>query len=232
MEKAVNPRKDRQARRAVTHTKNGLILLAIGYLVAILTSILRLADADIHPSVNNALAELPKVLIVMGIIFVIMGRKRFGSYHKKFGMLAMALFLFGILIMMVGTTMIMSDDFAASEDPESTTFEDEIKNSMNGLFVSLIGSIMIVIGMVVLVYNLENKAGKIVLYLAVAATLLISVYSILVSNRMMDEYVDLYEQEEPSGWYGSGEYSFRLMNKGLEFREKIDSVVINPNPPG
>ncbi len=224
MDDAANPRMEQQARRAVTHTKNGLILLTAGYLIAVLMAVLGLAHVDIHPSVNNALSELPKVLIVMGVILVIIGRKRFGSYHKKFGMLAMAMFLFGIIIMIVGTTMIMSDNFAASENPESTTFEDEIKHSMNGLFVSLIGSIMIVIGMVVLVYNLENRAGKIILFMAVATTLVIAAYSLLVSNRMMDEYVVLFEQEEPDGRYERDEYSFRLMYKGLEFKEKLDSV--------
>jgi len=95
---------------------------------------------------------------------------------------------------------------------------------MNGLFVSLLGIFMIVIGTAVLVYNLENRAGKIVLFLAVAATLLIAVYSLLISNQMMDEYVDLFEQEEPDGRYERDEHSFRLMHKGLEFGEKIDSM--------
>jgi len=108
---------DEPTQKVVNHTKNGLVLLIIGYLIAILTAVLGLADVDIHPTINSALAELPKVLMVMGVIFVFIGRKRFGSYHKKFGMLAMGMFIFGILIIMIGTTMIMSEDFTVSDDP-------------------------------------------------------------------------------------------------------------------
>jgi len=198
--------------------------MIIGYIVATFTSILILTDVNVHPTFTSALAELPKILIIIGIVSIFIGRKSFGTSHKKFGMLAMGLFLMGILLIIIGGSISVSEDASPYQDLESPTYEDTIGHMMNEIYISFSGLFMITAGIAVLVYHLENKPGKIILFLALIATLIITIYSVLVLNKMMNEYLDLVGEETSGELVEEGRYVFSLMGKGMEFREKIDTI--------
>ena len=118
------------------------------------------------------------LLTLMGLILIVVGRREYGEKHSKFAIYAAVIFVLSIVIAAVFSIMISMINFI-SNSPTNTNIillQTPITSTIGGLVYLF------------LLYELEDKNGKIVLFLAFIATI---IASILITVDAMSLYEEL-----------------------------------------
>jgi hypothetical protein len=163
---------DQERKKQIDRTKTGVFLLLLGALVGAIPYVVGLGW----------------LLIFIGAIFVILGRKAFGVAHSRNVILSILLFFFGIIIAVVGTIVALASAFAAfGQAPISPAVIQAAMN--NFLLVFAIGAIVLGLASVFFTFALQNQTGKILLLAGYAASVVISIAIFAVLAGAISEIV-------------------------------------------
>jgi len=161
-------------------------LLIIGITLGVISNAIFFIDSNIAISIS-ILGSLGSILIFIGIILMILGRKEYNERHRKFVVISLGLFILSIvlssIIFVIGITIALVEKDVAS-----------IGNSFYAIpIVSIIG----VLAYVLLVYELEDKNGKIVLISAFILTIMVSIFlAINVQSAFEEAFGSITISEE------------------------------------
>ena len=165
------------------NTQKGLLILIMGISVGIIANISLFLLTDNLPGVLTLilvaiLGGIGGLLTLIGLILIVVGRREYGEKHSKFAIYAAVIFVLSIVIAAVFSIMISMINFI-SNSPTNTNIillQTPITSTIGGLVYLF------------LLYELEDKNGKIVLFLAFIATI---IASILITVDVMSLYEEL-----------------------------------------
>jgi len=184
----------------------------IGIIVGITTNIsLFLTEGQITPL--TYVGSIGGLLSLIGIILMVAGRKEFGERHRKFVIYAIVLFIFSMVISAVFISIII---FLAvvqgfGRDPNVLNYI---------LYVIPIGAILGGLNYIFLLYELESKEGKIILFVAFIVTIITSVI-------MTINIIPIYEETIGFIYSHAGEItSADITSLTTELTQKISSAGI------
>ena len=156
---------DRQ--KQVGRTKTGLLLLLIGGLIS---------------WIPFGIGILGALLLLIGAIFVILGRKAFGAGHSRNVVLAIVLFFVRVIGTIILGVIFVAAIIAASGSSDPAVLASAFVNALNNLLIGVIVvSAISGIGSVLFTYALQQQIGKILLWAGYAANvaIAIAVYAII-----------------------------------------------------
>jgi len=165
------------------YTKNGLIFLIIGMIISMISTGLLGVYQFLTPdeSVSNLfsmigfgiIGGIGGLLILVGGVLFLIGRKEFGERHQKFVLYAVIIFIVGIIISSVvggiGTFITISQSMVNGSETDISWVGYSILTS------TIIGSITGSLAYVFALYELEDKNGKRILYLAFIVSIIITI---------------------------------------------------------
>ena len=151
---------DADRRKQIDRTKTGLLLLLIGGLISWIPLI----------------GIVGAVLLLIGAILVILGRKAFGSTHARNVVLAIVLFFVGIIIGIIAGVLFAAAVFSAVASQNPAAVANALASAFNTLLVgAIIAAAVSGIASVLFTYALQKQIGKMLLWAGYAANLLISI---------------------------------------------------------
>ncbi len=189
-------------------TEMGLLLIIVGMVLGIFASLGSLATGSLGGTnlspgalVSGILGFFGSIVLLIGWIFMLMGRKEFGEEHAKFVMYSLILFIVGIIIVIVGVSISVFAGLAESMDNMDTVstidYAELARGMGRGAIFSGIGGIVVTVGAILLVYALENDFGKRILILALIVSIVISIISVIYLYSAFEELADRLEDTPP-----------------------------------
>jgi len=187
-------------------TKTGLLLIMIGMATTIFSNIIlfftnfNVSATDIEEIYIRLLPALVIViigglLILIGAIMIIISRKEYGEKHSKFVVYAILIFCISIIVVFILRTIssytqysLLSIGFNSSAD-----FTGFVLITVLSSFVSaVLGSLIYVF----LLYQIENKKGRYILF---AAFLTSIIFSIVIAIYNYALFTDMFNEILNSG---------------------------------
>ena len=151
---------DAERRKQIDRTKTGLLLLLIGGLISWIPII----------------GLLGALLLLIGAILVILGRKAFGSTHARNVVIAIVLFFVGIVVGIIAGVLFAAAVFAAVASQNPATAGPALASAFNTLLVgAIVAAAISGIASVLFTYALQKQTGRILLWAGYAANLAISI---------------------------------------------------------
>lgn len=205
------------------NTKNGLICIIIGMIISIIASIiLYLSQGNLNIDYFSGL------LMLVGIILMLVGRKDYGERHSKFVIYSIILFAISFIITFIFLGIIIASVMSAATD--STLSYREALSPLRNIFlmapiVSVIGGVLNIF----LVYELENRIGKNILFLAFIVTIIISVYVAYEGIQITDKWIDSIDEPEQENNnyfnFGSSYSTDYFEGKVNELQKEINKIL-------
>jgi hypothetical protein len=148
-----------QRQTKIDNTKTGLLLLMIGALI------------NWIPFVGI----VGSLLVLVGAIFVIIGRNPFGHHHDRNVIWSIIIFVIGIAIAIIGAIISVFSSIASSINNPGA------RPSFGLLFIPiLIGTWISGIAYVLFTYALQNNSGRTLLWTAYASSIVLSMVNLLL----------------------------------------------------
>lgn len=159
--------------RQVDRTKTGLLLLLVGSLLS---------------WIPFGIGLLGSLLILIGAILVILGRRAFGDAHRRNVVLSIVLFVIGIAVAVVGAIFAVLIAFSpiitsGTEAQIAAALRDGFRNAMT---IAIVGSLISGLASVFFTYALQKREGRILLWGAYAATVGVSIATLLLLLPVFD----------------------------------------------
>ncbi len=157
----------------ISRTKTGVLLLLIGTLIGWLPVI----------------GIVGAILIFVGAILVILGRKAFGAAHSRNVFLSILLFIVGIVI---GAVAVISLAFsiASSIIPGNPPTQAAVTSAFNNfLIILLVGVIVSGLATVFFTYAIQDKRGRMLLLGGYAANVIIQIAVLVVISQAVGTFV-------------------------------------------
>ncbi len=197
-------------------TEMGLLLLVIGIVLSIFstlgaTAANALGGSNLSPGaiIPCLLSFFMIILLPVGWFLMITGRKEFGEKHAQFVGLSIIVIFISIIVAIVGGIMSILGSLAGGLGQNQTQTDmvidwaDFAMGMSNAVIITEMGGIILTIGAIMLVYNLENELGKRILFLALIASIVIAIGSAMylspyyreLSNRLEGMPEEMQEQE-------------------------------------
>ncbi len=195
------------------NTKTGLLLLIIGSIIGIISNIIFAVNQS---SLNflSSIGAIGGLMSFIGIIFLIMGRKEFGERHRKFVIIAIVLFVLSIVIPVI----IVAASVFVYVTQSMSAGDIDLSFVRNIFYIIPIASIIGSIAYFLLLYELENKIGKIVLVIAIVTSAAISgVLAVSIGEAFEDSFGSIdYENLEPTEYSEiTSEFSQKISTSGF-----------------
>ncbi len=176
-------------RKEVSRTKDGLLFLSLGSIVASIPFL--------------GIGLIGEIIAVIGALLVVFGREAFGEKHSKYVLFSIVIYLVAFL-----TAAIFTVGFAGSlvSTTASTTSNNALRASLSNYFNqfligSLIASVLSGIGQVLFTYGIQNRRGRVFLWTGYASTLAVGIIVLVV---IMPQISTALAQAFSSGTYDSG----------------------------
>lgn len=163
---------DADRRKQIDRTKTGLLLLLVGSVIGWIPFI----------------GIIGGLLILIGAILVIIGRKAFGAMHSRNVVLAIVLFFVGI----IGTAVLVAAFtfalIASAQTPQQ--FAAAFTSAFNNLLIGAIAlGIVSGLGSVLFTYALQNQQGKMLLWAGYAANIIIAIAIFVIIGPLITNAV-------------------------------------------
>jgi MFS family permease len=197
-------------------TEMGLLLLIFGMILGIISTLGSAATGDFGGAsvssgsiISAVVGIFSFILLLVGWILLVVGRKEFGEEHSKLVIYSMVVLIVGMIIVIIGTiisTMAGISDSMETTNGELTIDYVEMARGMkSAVVISQIGGIVVTIAAILLVYHLENDLGKKVLYLALIASIAVAIVSMIYMPGELDDLAEelkgLPEEDREEGFY-------------------------------
>src|SRR5207245_3878151 len=119
---------------------------------------------------------LGALLLLIGAILVILGRKAFGSTHARNVVIAIVLFFVGIVVGIIAGVLFAAAVFAAVASQNPAVTASALASAFNTLLVGVVIAAAISrIASVLFTYALQKQTGRILLWAGYVANLAISI---------------------------------------------------------
>lgn len=162
---------DQGRQKQIDRTKTGVLLLLVGSLLTWIPFI----------------GLLGSLLILIGAILVILGRKAFGPAHARNVTLSIVLFFLGIIIGAVGAVVVFASTFAAfGQTPTPATIQGAFNNF---LIVLVIAGIVGGLAQVFFTFALQNQTGRMLLLAAYVAGVVVAIAVWVVMSGAIAELI-------------------------------------------
>jgi hypothetical protein len=161
-------------------TKTGLLLIIIGTAVVIIENLIGFFSGGLLDF------SISGLILLIGIILMIAGRKEFGERHSKFVIFALILFIINIIVVVILFILIFSSIFSISY---SNIENLDLSFIRNIFLIAPIGALIGGLFNIFLVYELEDRNGKIILFIAFLVTIIISFYVLFSGMAIADNWV-------------------------------------------
>ena len=117
------------------------------------------------------------ILGIIGVIFVIIGRNPFGNSHSNYTVFSVVIYCVGIgITLVVGFLFGLSFVTATLSGGGQTAIDQALVSAFNDLIIgALVGGAVIGIAYVIFTYALQDSMGRVLLYIAFATQLAVSV---------------------------------------------------------
>ena len=149
-------------------TKPGLLLVIMGSLIGLISNIVFSLSQEAN-LFFSAISGIGGLLSLIGILLIIIGGKEFGERHKKFTIYALILFIMSVIIPVIVVAGIVFTFI-------STMSNGGDFNAIQNIFYIIpLASIIGGLAYILLLYELENKIGRYVLYSTFVVTIVVSV---------------------------------------------------------
>jgi len=182
-------------------TKKGLLFLIIGAIITMVYSLFSSITSFITQDANvtvimgflSIISFIGAVLVLVGAIVFLTGRKEFGEKHQSNVMKAVMIFCINIVIAVVLTVIISFMAYSAVSDIASAA---EVGSSMGILaeplsyFIVIIAIISAILGGLMYYFalkELEDERGKNILFAAIIASIAISIITSFYVAGMLGE---------------------------------------------
>ncbi|UCF11905.1 MAG: zinc ribbon domain-containing protein [Thermoplasmatales archaeon] len=192
------------------YTKTGLLLLIIYEIIAVIAVIflysfwLSFNPENITTEIfsNFFMAIIPGAVIagiggllgLIGAILMLLGRKEFGEKHRKFIFYAILVFVISIVVSVLLAGILMFATFTSlgqtsfpSENPSDMV--DFFRNSNYITITAITAPISAALGGLIWIfglYQLENKTGRIVLFVAYII-MIVTAIAVAISSKLVFE---------------------------------------------
>ena len=150
------------------YTKPGLLLLITGSILGLIGNIILFVSGGVNLALSS-IGLVGGLLSFVGIILFILGRKEFGERHSKFVIYALILFIVSFVVPIIVVAGMM---FAVVSSVMSNG--GDFSSIQNIFYIIPLASIIGGLAYILLLYELENKIGRYVLFLAFAVTVIVS----------------------------------------------------------
>lgn len=156
-----------ERRKQIDRTKTGILLLLIGTLIGWIPVV----------------SFISWILLFVGAILVILGRKAFGAAHSRNVMLSLLLWIFGVVGIVVLTIVFVFSILGAFITPSV----DAVVNAMNGYLIGVIViSAIAGLSSVLFTYALQEQVGKILLWVGYGASIGVTVVTFFLLRGFLD----------------------------------------------
>ncbi len=181
------PGYDYEHTKQIDRTKTGVLLLLIGTLINWLPVI----------------GFIGSLLILIGAILVILGRKAFGAGHSRNVVIAIVMFFVGILVTVAlfvasAIAAIPANFTGTMTQAQAQAFATAVVN--NVLLSLIVGAVITGIASLLFTYALQNATGKILLWAAYLANIGLAIGIYLVISPLIANAV---AQAVATGTYNS-----------------------------
>ncbi|MGI0149415.1 MAG: zinc-ribbon domain-containing protein, partial [Thermoplasmata archaeon] len=192
---------DAERRKQIDRTKMGVLLLLVGALLSWIPFI----------------GLLGSVLILIGVILVILGRKAFGATHARNIVISIVLFILGIIIAVTAGLILafsIATSFIGTVPPSQAAVQAAFNNF---LIILVVGSVVGGLASVFFTYGLQNQMGKMLLLAAYGAGVVIqAAIFIVVSGAIAAIVTAMF----PGGTYDPTAATAAL----LEFQGRVSAL--------
>ena len=164
-----------------SRTKTGLLLLIIGIALSMVSNILLFILGTTQTTIAS-LGSIGGLLFLIGILLFILGRKEFNERHRKFVIYALILWFISIIIPTVVVSVAVFQYVSQSMSGVADT------DSLQNIFMIFpIASILSGLAYFFLLYELENKIGRMILFAAVFVSIITSIIVMMSIGSMIGE---------------------------------------------
>lgn len=167
------------------HTKTGLLLLIIGFGLAILEELISFSTSGLVD------LSFSGWIILIGMILMFVGRKEFGKRHQKFVIISIILFLISFIMTIIFAGYLIFSVYSAVSNSSFDSLSSIDFSFMKNIF--LIAPIAAVLGgltNIFLVYDLEDRRGVIILFTAFFVLIVTSMYILITGAAIVEEWTN------------------------------------------
>jgi hypothetical protein len=189
------PAVDYERTKRIDRTKTGILLILIGTLIYWIPLI----------------GIIGYLLIFIGVILVILGRKAFGAAHARNAVLSVVIFIVGVIVVAVVAIIAVLPSVASIITPGggvSLTPAFYASAQSAGLLGAIAGAIVIGMAEVLFTYALQAAKGRMFLWAAYGANLVLSVAAYVFLGPIYNAAVT---QAEYNSAYAQ-QNAFQLLN--------------------
>jgi hypothetical protein len=166
-----------------TRTKNGLLLLIGALFLGPLPYLMYIGV----------------ILGIIGIILVIISRDSFGRSHSSYVLLSVVVYCVGLIIAFIVGALFTASIISAASTASQVAIQQGLISAFNDLVVGvLLSGAVLGIAYVIFPYALQNRTGRILLYIAFATQLAVS---ILVVNILIVQVTGAVNQSFSNGTF-------------------------------
>jgi hypothetical protein len=163
---------DQERQKQINRTRTGVLLILIGTLISWIPFV----------------GALGGLLVFIGAILVILGRKAFGAAHSRNVILSIVLVFLGILIGIIGGVIAFASTFASFGQAAPTPAA--ISSAINSfLIVGVIAGLVTGLANVFFTFAIQNQTGKRLLLAGYAAGVVVSIVVLVVASGVISELV-------------------------------------------
>ncbi len=160
-------------RNQIGRTKTGVLLLLVGTLIGWLPFI----------------GIVGSILVLVGAILVILGRKAFGATHSRNVVLSIVLFILGIIIVAVATVILIAAT-VASFIPGNPPSQAAITSAFtNFLIILVVGAIVGGLASVFFTFAIQNKTGRMLLLGGYVASIALQIAIFVLVSQAIGSFV-------------------------------------------
>lgn len=175
---------EKKRREGIYRAKTGLLLLAIGIFLGLGNLLVYVRGTSVFGNMLLALGLLGLsvvggILSIIGAVLVILGREVFGKTHSSQVLWSVGLFLGGIAIAVISGLLFGLALVESLRNGGSARLQDSLVSSFyTALIGSLIGGAISGLAYVFVTYSLQRSQGRIVLWAAYVATVVVNLVAL------------------------------------------------------
>ena len=164
---------DAERRRQIDRTKTGVLLILVGTLIGWLPYI----------------GVIGFILIFVGAILVILGRKAFGAAHSRNVIISIVLVILGIIITVVAGVVLVFATISSIIPGNAPTPAAITSTFNNFLIILVVGTIVTGLASVFFTYAIQNQTGRMLLLGGYVARIVLQIAIFVVVSQAVGTFV-------------------------------------------
>jgi len=164
---------DAERRKQIDRTKTGVLLILVGTLIGWLPYI----------------GIIGFLLVFVGAILVILGRKAFGAAHSRNVIISIVLVILGIIITVVAGVILVFATISSIIPGNAPTPAAITSTFNNFLIILVVGTIVTGLASVFFTYAIQNQTGRMLLLGGYAARIVLQIAIFVVLSQAVGTFV-------------------------------------------